>query len=156
MVVGIAATGQDDRTLRFALEQAEALHVPLIVVHSWEVPPLLSWSPSDVASARTRTSAALDELLVPWRARFPEVEVVSATPAERPGDAVLDAAHVAQLVVVGRHDRGAHHVGPRLGSTLRGVLHRATVPVAVVPDGGADDDPDPSARDHAGAWAPMY
>lgn len=156
VVVGVAGDGRDERVLRFAFERAAALHVPLIAVHSWEIPPLLSWSPSEIATARARVSAGLDQQLEPWRAEFPDVEVVTATPAERSVDAVLDAGHVAQLMVVGRHARGAHHVGPRLGSTVRGVLHRAEVPVAVVPTGGVEHEPTPSRRTSSGVWAPTY
>jgi nucleotide-binding universal stress UspA family protein len=134
VVAGVAAEGQDERVLRFAFERAAALGVPLVAVHSWRIPPLLSWSPSEVQSARARVSSGLDRQLEPWRTEFPGVDVITATPAELPVDAVLEAAHGAQLVVVGRRPTGRHHVGPRLGSTLRGVLHRAALPVAVVPD----------------------
>ena len=156
VVVGVRGDDRDERVLRFAFERAAALHVPLIAVHSWEIPYLLSWSPSEIASARARVAAGLDQHLAPWRAEFPDVEVVTGTPAERPVDAVLDAGHVAQLMVVGRHVRDAHHVGPRLGSTVRGVLHRAEVPVAVVPTGGVEHEPEPSSRTSPGAWGPTY
>jgi nucleotide-binding universal stress UspA family protein len=156
VVVGVAGEGRDERVLRFAFERAAALHVPLIAVHSWQIPPLLSWSPSEIVTARTRVSAGLDQQLEPWRTEFPDVEVVTGTPAERPVDAVLDAGHVAQLMVVGRHDRGVHRVGPRLGSTVRGVLHRAEVPVAVVPDGGDENVAERTTHRSSDVWAPMY
>jgi nucleotide-binding universal stress UspA family protein len=100
-------------------------------------------------------SDGLDQLLGPWRAEYPDVELVTATPAERPVDAVMDAAHVSQLVVLGRHDRGGRHMGPRLGSTLRSVLHRARIPVAVVADGDIKKV-EPTTHDHSDVWAPMY
>ena len=57
---------------------------------------------------------------------------LTAAPAERPVDAVIDAGRVGQLMVIGRHATASRHLG-RLGSTARGVLHRAAVPVAVLP-----------------------
>ncbi len=155
VVVGLS--GEDDEPLlRFGFERAAALHVPLVAVHAWEIPALLSWSPGEIAEARSDVSAALDQRLERWCAEFPDVEVVTAVPAERPVDAVLEAARVGQLVVVGRHTRDARHVGPRLGSTARGVLHHATVPVAVVPLQRSSAEPEPHEQATADVWAPMY
>jgi hypothetical protein len=36
------------------------------------------------------------------------------------------------------------------------VLHRAEIPVAVVPTGGAEDEPRPSVRTSTSAWGPTY
>ena len=83
------------------------------------------------------------------------MELVVAAPAERPADAVIDAGRVAQLMVVGRHATAERHLN-RLGSTSRGVLHRAAVPVAVIPPATTPGDTRP--RTHAGSdvWAPTY
>jgi nucleotide-binding universal stress UspA family protein len=155
VVVGVA--GDDDEpVLRFAFERAAALRVPVVAVHAWEIPALLSWSPDEIAEMRDRVAAALDRRLDPWRAEFPGLEVVTAAPAERPVDAVLDAGRVAQLMVVGRHTRGARHLGPRLGSTTRSVLQHAKLPVAVVPLQRSEGNADPRTHVASDVWAPMY
>jgi nucleotide-binding universal stress UspA family protein len=155
VVVGLS--GEDDEPLlRFGFERAAALQVSLVAVHAWVIPPLLSWSPEEVDKARGDVSAALDHRLEQWCAEFPDVEVVTAVPAERPVDAVLEAARVGQLLVVGRHTRDARHVGPRLGSITRAVLHHATVPIAVVPLQHDYAEPEPHEQVTYDVWAPMF
>lgn len=105
---------------------------------------------------RAKVLTAMDRRLAPWREEFPDLEIVTAAPAERPVDALTDAGQVAQLVVVGRHTRGAGHLGPRLGSTARGALHHALVPVAVVPVPSSDDVPRQRTHVSSDVWAPMY
>ena len=155
VVVGVTGDGDDTPALRFAFEHAAALRVPLVAVHAWEIPPLLAWSPTEIVGSRERVAAELERRLEPWHAEFPAVELVVAAPAERPVDAVIDAGRVAQLMVVGRHATAERHLN-RLGSTARGVLHHAAVPVAVIPPAQTAGDTRP--RKHAGSdvWAPTY
>ena len=155
VVVGLS--GDDDEPLlRFAFDRAAARRVPLVAVHAWDIPSLLTWSPTEIARMRAKVLTAMDRRLAPWREEFPDLEIVTAAPAERPVDALIDAGHVAQLVVVGRHTRGAGHLGPRLGSTARGALHHALVPVAVVPVPSSDDVPRQRTHVSSDVWAPMY
>jgi nucleotide-binding universal stress UspA family protein len=155
VVVGLS--GDDDEPLlRFGFDRAAALRVPLVAVHAWDIPSLLTWSPTEIARMRAKVLTAMDRRLAPWRAEFPDLEIVTAAPAERPVDALTDAGHVAQLVVVGRHTRGAGHLGPRLGSTARGALHHAAVPVAVVPVPSSGDIPRQRTHVSSDVWAPMY
>ncbi len=123
----------DGRVLRFAFEHAARLRVPVVAVSAWDLPALYSWSPADITASRARHDAALERRLAPWRERYPDVELSSASVAEPSAQALLDAASVAQLVVVGRHTAPRHVGGFRFGSTARGVLHHASCPVAVVP-----------------------
>jgi len=155
VVVGITGDGDDEPALRFGFERAAKLRVPLVAVHAWEIPPLLAWSPTEIVDARGRVTAELDRRLESWRAEFPDLEVVTAAPAERPVDAVIDAGRVAQLLVVGRHATASRHLG-RLGSTARGVLHRANVPVAVLPPGEAAEDKRPRKHVDYDLWAPTF
>jgi nucleotide-binding universal stress UspA family protein len=146
----------DDDVLRFAFERAHVLRVPLIAVHAWEIPALYSWSPADIADFRGRVAKRLEEHLKPWRDEYPDVEVVASTTAERGVDAVLDASHVAQLAVVGRHTPDARHGGFRLGSTARGVLHGAKTPVAIIPAPPEHEDTPHHRHDSSDAWGPMF
>lgn len=146
----------DDDVLRFAFERAHELRVPLIAVHAWEIPALYSWSPADIADFRGRIAKQVDEHLKHWREEYPDVEVVASTVAERGVDAVLDASHVAQLAVVGRHTPDSRHGGFRLGSTARGVLHGAKIPVAIIPAAPQHPETPQHRRDSSDTWGPMF
>lgn len=142
VVLGLRLPETDDEpdhpaSMAFAFDRAGALQVPLVVVHAWQVPAILTWSPSDLDTERARVTTQVERLLAPWRQRHPQVEVDARTVAERPVDALNDAASACQLVVLGRRTAPDRHGGFRLGSTARMFLHHAQTPVAVVPAEGA-------------------
>jgi nucleotide-binding universal stress UspA family protein len=141
----------DDDVLEFAFSRAADLRVPLIAVSAWTVPALYSWSPADVTACPDRYQQQLDLRLAPWCQRFPSVEVVARSVAGSAADAILDAAKVAQLAVIGRHADSRSHAS-RLGSTARHVLRHAQRPVVVLPGSAAVVD----RSDLGGVWAPMY
>ena len=58
VVVGVTGDGDDKPALRFAFEHAAALRVPLVAVHAWEIPPLLTWSPTEIIDSRGRVAAS--------------------------------------------------------------------------------------------------
>jgi nucleotide-binding universal stress UspA family protein len=126
----------DAEVLGFAFDRASALAVPLVVVSAWEIPDALAWSPQDIERERSHYDDALSRRLAPWRARYPRLEVVARNVAENPDHALLDASHVAQMVVVGRHHSAA--LSGLLGHTARHVLRNSTRPVAVVPAGSRE------------------
>ena len=126
----------DDEVLDFAFARAAALRVPIAVVSAWEIPTLTAWSPEDIKRLRVEHDEALEQYLVPWRTAYPHVEVSIHSVAETPGQALLDAAPVAQMIVVGRHHSTA--LSGLLGSTARGILRHASRPVAVIPSGTRD------------------
>jgi nucleotide-binding universal stress UspA family protein len=132
--LGEPSTEDPDReVLDFSFARAAALKVPLVVVSAWEIPSGLAWSAEAVGGVRAEYDDSLRHRLEPWRAAYPDVEVVTRSVAETPQQALLDGSGVAQLVVVGRHHSAA--LSGLLGSTARGVLRRSTRPVAVVPTG---------------------
>lgn len=140
------AADADRQVLDFAFERAARLRVPLIVVHAFEIPGLTSWSVQDVEACRRRYEEVLRARLQPWRDAYPDVEVAPRCVSETARQALLDAAQVAQLTVLGRHSGGQLR-GTQLGSTTRAFLFRAEQPVAVVPtplpgriDGEEDED----------------
>jgi len=96
----------------------------------------------------------LASCLAPWRARYPDVEASTHVVAERPSDALRDAARVAQLMIVGRYKPATRHGGFHAESTARQLLHHLTVPVLVLPTPlTAGIRP---ARERLDTWAPMY
>ena len=150
----------DEEVLREAFVRARATRLRLVAVTAWNVPPILTWSATDIERLRGEVLASLDTVLQPWRDEYPDVEVQRHAVAERPVDAVTEAAQTAEIVVVGRHTRARRHGGFRWGSTCRGVLHHTRVPVLVVPlahDEPHQESPGESATadDDASAWDPM-
>ena len=159
VVVGVelrhtdAGPDTDRAVLDTAFALADDLKVSLVAVHAWEVPPLLSWSPTDIQGRRQKIQAAFEVFLQPWQQRFPEVGVTTHAVAERPADAILGASTAAQLVVVGRHTPAASHGGFHIGSTARKVMHHQQTPVLVLP--GPVPVPADDMRPYD-TWAPMF
>lgn len=123
----------DSEVLHEAFRRARDLEVGLVVVYAWEIPALLSWSPSDITGLRDRMKSALDSLLGPWHERYGADELVTEPVAARPDDAIAHAARTAQLIVVGRHTPAGRNGGFHLGATPRSLLHHVEVPLLVVP-----------------------
>ncbi|MDX6739188.1 universal stress protein [Actinocorallia sp. A-T 12471] len=72
----------------------------------------------------------LEELLTPWRERFPGVRAVPVLHFEEPQSALLEESRSADLLVIGPGRRT--DLRPYLGSVSGAVLHHADCPVAVV------------------------
>ncbi|WP_073952115.1 universal stress protein [Streptomyces kebangsaanensis] len=119
VVLGLDTAAPDDGPIRFAFEAAARRNTSLRAVHGRRAP------------AAGNESAALSEVLRPWRQEYPDVGVVEDA---RFGDAaqlLVDASREASLVVVGRRVR-PRPFGTRIGPVAHNVLHHATAPVAVV------------------------
>jgi nucleotide-binding universal stress UspA family protein len=124
-------------SLAFALDRARASQVPLVVLHAWQVPAILTWSPVDLTAERERVRARVERLVGPWRERYADVEVHVRIVAGHPSDVLSETGADGQLVVLGRRTAADRHGGFRLGSTARAFLHHTVTPVAVVPAGAA-------------------
>jgi nucleotide-binding universal stress UspA family protein len=136
VVVGVDGDEQNEAALEFAFEMADLHAVPLWMVHAWDIPAPYTW---DIASAsgmhdqwKRVARHHLNSVAEQWQQKFPQVKVEQKVRQSHPVLALLDAAEAtgAQLIVIG----GRHHrmSGLMLGSVTRGVLHHATVPIAVV------------------------
>jgi nucleotide-binding universal stress UspA family protein len=135
VVVGVDCSPGSHRVLRWAVEEAAARRVPLVVVTTWRRPPLAAWAfePSspyfdELAAAR---AVALDEVLAEVDtgdlAVERRVEQGSAAAALLAAEAQVGAS----LVVVG--SRGLPSLrGALLGSVSRQVAHHARGAVLVV------------------------
>lgn len=155
VVVGVAGSEPDGRTLRWAAREAEFRRRPLVVAHVWE------WSSVDRAalavpeedrhpdSTPTPPTAVVHEAVATVRARFPGVRVSGALGYGRPAPVLKEAAEGAGLLVVGARGSGGFG-GLPLGSVSAQLTAHAPVPVAVVrgsePDGadvvvGVDGSP---------------
>jgi nucleotide-binding universal stress UspA family protein len=138
IVVGVDGSEASQAALSFAFETASLHGWGLVAVHAWDFPAYdLIASPdlpvpvplSDVADGEVRLSA---EALAGYRDDYPDVDVREHLVHGPAVTALLSAATDPAMVVVGTRGRGAA-LSALLGSVSNGVLHKATVPVAVVP-----------------------
>ncbi|MEU5893642.1 universal stress protein [Streptomyces sp. NPDC047461] len=138
VVLGLDTGHPDDTVITFAFEEASRRGTALKVVHGWNLPPYFAYSlPADPelnAELGRQMTAALAEVLRPWRQKYPDVEVVQASHSGSPANQVIDASREASLVVVGRRIRRSP-IGAHIGSVTHAVLHHATAPVAVIAHG---------------------
>ncbi|MES4903516.1 MULTISPECIES: universal stress protein [unclassified Streptomyces] len=136
VVVGLSLHGPQDNLLEFAYVTAFTRGVPLRAVHGRSLPvhAHVPWG-VDAGIARDVAEQAqreLDEVLRPWRKKFPRVEVVDEVRLESPAQAVVRAAAGSGLLMIGRRKHRAA-LAPRLGPVAQAAVHHGTCPVAVIP-----------------------
>jgi nucleotide-binding universal stress UspA family protein len=136
VVVGIDPEALHVQTLLYAFNQAERRGVELVVVHALDLQPVLVWDPALGASMYEDWTARGGEVLAaavaPYRKQFRSVRIMEVQERGHPGEVLLERAIDAQLLVIGRQHAGRMG-GFAFGSVSRGVLHYATLPVAVIP-----------------------
>jgi nucleotide-binding universal stress UspA family protein len=143
VVVGVDGSDCSRRALTWAADWAKAHDKTLVVLMAWNyLEPQgqhgpgafqADYEPSDAADA---LASIVADVLGPWA----NPRVVSEAVCDLPARAVLERSADACLIVVGRHGT-CRWSPPELGSTAVQVLHHATCPVAVIPDGGAGAEP---------------
>lgn len=133
ITVGIDLRKDADAILRYAFDTAALQGARLRILHAWRISQTLV--EAGFAPDRTKVEGELLDRLVsaagPWRAKYPQVEVVPEIAVDHPVAALSNASHSARLLVVGTHARS--WTAPRLGSAAHGTIHHAHCPVAVVP-----------------------
>lgn len=137
VVLGLDLARPCDELIEYAFGAATARGSGLRIVHGWSLPPVCGYDPAAIdpvhnAELATRESAALADMLQPWRGKFPGVQVEEQCVVGRAADHLADASADASLVVVGRRMRRSA-VGAHIGPVTHAVLHHAIAPVAVVP-----------------------
>ncbi|MFD7747777.1 universal stress protein [Streptomyces sp. NPDC059698] len=135
IVLGLDVSRPCDPLLAFAFEQAVRRSAALQVIHSWSLPATYTYAAildPDVGSGLGQHAAqALTDMLSPWRAEFPQVDVTETAVMAPPASELVQASQGADLVVVGR--RSSRPVGPHVGHVTHAVIHHSSAPVAVVP-----------------------
>ncbi|MFF2508244.1 universal stress protein [Streptomyces sp. NPDC058067] len=135
VVVGVDVGRPCDALLVFAFEEAARRSCTLRALHSWAPPQLAgygaAYDPELHAQREKAAKAGLDELLKPWREKYPDVNVVAHAAEGRTAWQLVDAGAEAGLVVVGRRIRRSP-VGAHIGPITHAVLHHTRAPVAVV------------------------
>ncbi|WP_269319927.1 universal stress protein [Candidatus Blastococcus massiliensis] len=135
VVVGVEGRPGDDEVLAFAVAEAAARRTDLVALHAWQevamvaalgaYQPLVDWT-----AVEEQEQHVLTDAVARWRTEAPGVAIRETVARDRATAALLAASDAAELLVVGHRHRGRL---ARLGSTMNGVLHRASCPVAVVP-----------------------
>lgn len=122
--------------LRAAFEAARSRDAAVVVLHAWWLSSGFDAVVVDDGmraewSARTRRD--LDPVLAPLCSAFSDLQVAVDVRHAPPAEAVLDAAEVSDLLVLGRR----HHLLPlrtHLGPVARAALGHATAPVLLTPE----------------------
>ena len=135
VVLGLDPDSPDGTVIEFAFDAAARRSAVLRAVHGWNLPPYytygLSADPDFHNEIAREQSAALGAALLPWRRKYPDVEVVGESRAGSGANHLVDASREASLVVVGRRIRRSP-LGAHIGPVTHAVMHHATAPVAVV------------------------
>ncbi|MFB7259260.1 universal stress protein [Streptomyces nojiriensis] len=135
IVVGVDIHEAADHVLSFAFEEASIRGCPLRAVHGWKLPAAYEYVPffdpeneREIGASVTRM---LDDMLLPWRHKFPSVDVTTRAYMGSAGRELVREAAGADLVVVGRRTRRSP-LGANLGSVAHAVLHHCPAPAAVI------------------------
>jgi nucleotide-binding universal stress UspA family protein len=135
IVLGVGEKPDGSPVTRFAIEEASLRAVPLEAVRAWRRPlhaltGHLRRAGGPAPAGRQRADALLDEAL---RDAPAELRALRRTVEGHARDVLLAVSHEDDLLVIGARRHQDRH-GPGLGRVVRGVLHHATCPVAVVPE----------------------
>ncbi|MFD8410959.1 universal stress protein [Streptomyces sp. NPDC059650] len=135
IVVGVDIHEACDRVLAFAFEEAARRGCPLRAVHGWKMPPAFSYvplfDPDNEREIGQSVTHMVDDMLLPWRHKFPGVDVTHSVFRGTAGERLVAASRGAGLVVVGRRLRRSP-LGAHVGPVAHAVLHHASAPVAVI------------------------
>ncbi|MDT0566168.1 universal stress protein [Streptomyces sp. DSM 3412] len=141
VVVGFDSHRPVGEVADFAFTAAETRKAQLHAVQAWAL-PAESVSPQrlfvteeDRATWEDQEVLRAADGLRPWRDRYPGVTVRTDVVLLHPAQALLNAAHGTDLLVVGRRS-DPQAVEGRLGPVTHAVLHHTRCPVAVVPHAG--------------------
>ncbi len=138
IIVGIDGSEHSLAALDFAFDEASRHGFKVIAVHAWDVPSfdliITSEGPvplplEHVADGEVRLVA---EILAGYTEQYPDVRVAEHLVRAPAVQALLNSSTNAVMIVLGTRGRNAA-IGALLGSTSNGVLHKAKVPVAIIP-----------------------
>lgn len=139
IVVGVDGSPNSEAALAFAFETASRNGASVCAVHAWQIPNyellVVSGTADDVGIPELEESEIRlsSEVLAGMRLDFPDVVIDERVVQKDAATALLTASPNPALIVVGSHGHGAISRA-LLGSVSRAVLHRAHVPVAVIPE----------------------
>ncbi len=135
IVVGVDGSDSSMRALDWAIAQAELTRASVLVVAAWHWPAALGWgiplAPPYNPSQDAET--VLENVLVPIRAKHPEVKIESRVVEGHPAPVLVEASKGADLLAVGSRGYG-EFAGMLLGSVSEHCVSNAPCPVLVLRD----------------------
>jgi nucleotide-binding universal stress UspA family protein len=143
IVVGVDRSPAASAALDWALAFAAARQLPVTLVRAWTAPTYGMYGPASVAMSdavdkiRDNALNETEEIFQDSLARVPEAKDLHVAKVALMGGAeqvLRDAAGGTRMIVVGSRGAGALSRAV-LGSVSSSVLHHATAPVAIVPEG---------------------
>jgi nucleotide-binding universal stress UspA family protein len=120
IVVGVADTAAGELALHFAFDEARRRRMSVTAVRAWEA-----------ANEPAELEGRLQAKLTAVQAEYPGVSATASLHRGDPAEAVLQAARVAELVVLGAH-HSDNRWSTRLGPVPQTVLHHTGCPVVLV------------------------
>lgn len=133
IVAGVDDSEFSVAPLAFAAREADRLHEPLRVVHSWHAPQ--PWGDGELVdwpvSPEEEEQRILAEAVAGIAQTYPDLEVHTEVVFARAADALYEAAKGARMLVVGSHGRRGFEKA-WLGSTSEELILAAPAAVAVI------------------------
>jgi nucleotide-binding universal stress UspA family protein len=138
IVVGVDGSAASRQALDWALDEARFRRATVEVVHAWQMPPTFSpYNSFDPPAAVLEPAArqVLQDAVAAADVHDVPTPIVHTVVCDSAARAILDAARVADLVVLGSRGLGGFK-GLLLGSVTNQVTHHASCPVVVLPNAG--------------------
>jgi len=135
IAVGVDDSPAADHVLETAFEAATSRDSALVIIRTY-LPSIPLWlrnvpaTDVDTPDQDDEERARLDELVAPWRSKYPDVAVGTVLSHDSAAAVLAGASHGAQFVIVGSHHHGAV-ASAMLGSTGMQLLHHADCPVYI-------------------------
>jgi nucleotide-binding universal stress UspA family protein len=137
IVVGVDGSPNSEAALHWALAEAERRGADVLALHAWSIPPTASIGyvpPTPFGAIRQAATACLEEVVRRASGPHPGVRCEQVVAEGAAGQALVDAAQGASLLVVGTRGRGGF-AGLLLGSVSQQCAHHAPCPIVIVPSG---------------------
>jgi nucleotide-binding universal stress UspA family protein len=135
VVLALTVPEPTEAALAYAFAHASNHGIELTAINVWHENVVFgAGAPNPVehylALEPDRHLAALNDVLEPWRAKFPDVMVTAESIAGHAAAVLRHASEHASLLVVGRPEKDG--ISLLLGSMSQSMLHHARCPIAVV------------------------
>ena len=135
VVMGVGEWESAAGLVEHAFDLAEQHEAALRVIHASELPLVYDETMVEHGELKRwhdEVTGRIDASLEAARRHHPGVTATVEVQHARPADALFEASHEADLLVVGRRDT-AHPVFEHLGSVTRAMLRLSRCPVDIVP-----------------------
>ena len=141
IVVGIGGDGSGFQAARTAARVANLMRVPLVLVFGYEASAMGPRGGPLEEGIMSIGEESVDDIKGQIAAKYPSLTIDVEMVQERPVDALINvaAARGAEVIAVGHGGTGPLRAA-LLGSITYEIVHRAPLPVLVVPDDDNDLD----------------